>query len=380
MRKGSNAERELAPDIPAGLELGLRNYWYPVLQSEELTSDKPTGFIALGEALVAFRDAAGKPHVLKDRCPHRGLPLSVGRILDGQLQCILHGLRFGGDGRCALIPWEPDDSPLRNDVSVAAYPTEERGGYIWAFMRDRPEMVPPPLSAEVPEELFDEEHFVHFRLPPEIWHANWLLCIDGGDPFHAVILHSHSQAVEDKTWEKGKVAEPDVPLNERRVKIVETEQGYRGVAVDKTGKPIHHGHFTTGIKGQRYALPCITTTPITPAPGAAPYAARLWQFPIDTNTTRIQRFMSWRARTPDERARAEQTYNEVGLPRMRRVSAEDKMAAEAQGDLVAARSDEYLFWPDRDAILIRRRLKESFLASRDGDRIEVPDGGMVFPV
>ena len=26
--------RELAPDIPEGLELGLRNYWYPILQSE----------------------------------------------------------------------------------------------------------------------------------------------------------------------------------------------------------------------------------------------------------------------------------------------------------------------------------------------------------
>jgi hypothetical protein len=41
-------EQELAPGIPAGLPLGLRNYWYPVLQSEELPRERPVGFKALG--------------------------------------------------------------------------------------------------------------------------------------------------------------------------------------------------------------------------------------------------------------------------------------------------------------------------------------------
>ena len=368
---------ELAPNIPAGLEYGLRSYWYPVLASDELPHDRPIELHALGESLVAFRDGAGRPHVLKDRCPHRGVRLSVGRILDGQLQCILHGLRFDGHGQCVLIPWEPEDSTQLAKVKVPAYVTEELGGYVWSFIG---EVEPPPLRNEVPEELLDEEHFVRFPLPPETWNANWLLAIDGGDPFHAVTLHASSQAVKNSAWTAGRAAEAEVPLNERRVKIVETSQGYRGIAVDREGKPIHHGHFTDQIKGERFALPCMTTTPIVPAPGAAPYASRLWQFPIDHKSTRVQRFLTWRAETHEQRDRAQRIFHDVALPRLQAVSAEDKMVAEAQGDLIAARADEVLFWPDRDAVRIRRQLKAAFLANRRGERIAAREAGMVFPV
>ena len=101
--------KEVAPNLPAGLPKGLRNYWYPVLQSEELPQGKPVGFMALGEPLVAWRDAKGKPCVVRDRCPHRSIKLSVGRVYDGNLQCILHGLRFDGEGRCVLIPWDEEE-------------------------------------------------------------------------------------------------------------------------------------------------------------------------------------------------------------------------------------------------------------------------------
>src|SRR5437588_11832398 len=64
---------EIAPNLPAGLVKGLRNYWYPVLQSEELPLGKPVGFMALSEPLVAWRDAKGRPCVVRDRCPHRSI-------------------------------------------------------------------------------------------------------------------------------------------------------------------------------------------------------------------------------------------------------------------------------------------------------------------
>src|SRR4051794_26003322 len=99
-------DHELAPGIPAGLPLGLRNYWYPVLQSEELPTGRPVGFKVLGENFAAWRDAKGRPNVVYDRCPHRSIKLSIGRVLDGNLQCVLHGLRFDGKGKCVLIPWE----------------------------------------------------------------------------------------------------------------------------------------------------------------------------------------------------------------------------------------------------------------------------------
>ena len=53
------ATAELTPNLPAGLIKGLRNYWYPVLQSEELEPGKAVGFTVLAESLVAWRDRDG---------------------------------------------------------------------------------------------------------------------------------------------------------------------------------------------------------------------------------------------------------------------------------------------------------------------------------
>ena len=99
--------REIVPDVPEGLEFGLRNYWYPILQTEELPAGKPVGMTLLGEDIVVWRANDGRPNVVTDHCPHRNAKLSVGRVLDGNLQCLFHGLRFDGSGRCTLKPTWP---------------------------------------------------------------------------------------------------------------------------------------------------------------------------------------------------------------------------------------------------------------------------------
>src|SRR5215469_15047928 len=73
---------DVAPNLPAGLTGGLWNYWYPVLQSEELEPGKAVGFTVLGENLVAWRGRDGRPSVVRDRCPHRSIKLSIGRVFD----------------------------------------------------------------------------------------------------------------------------------------------------------------------------------------------------------------------------------------------------------------------------------------------------------
>src|SRR4051812_7281458 len=107
---------EIASGVPHGLEKGLRNYWYPALHSEALPAGKPLGFKILGETLVAWRDRAGKPNVVRDKCPHRAAKFSAGRVLGGDLQCAWHGLRFNGEGKCTMIPWEAANSPLQNEI------------------------------------------------------------------------------------------------------------------------------------------------------------------------------------------------------------------------------------------------------------------------
>jgi phenylpropionate dioxygenase-like ring-hydroxylating dioxygenase large terminal subunit len=360
-------EQEMAPGIPAGLPLGLRNYWYPVLQSEELPAGRPVGFRALGENLVAWRDVQGKPSIVLDRCSHRSMKLSAGRVLAGQLQCALHGLRFDGQGKCVLIPWQEGEtrevSRIHERMAIRAYPAGELGGYVWCFFGSNPS----ELASELPEELSKPDEFLMFRLPMQVWDANWLISVDGSDGFHAVTLHAESQTQ----------AGGGVPLEDRRVTIVHSPHGIRGVSTDLEGRHISHGHFTVEVKGDRFTLPCITTNPILPKPGVPPYAARLWQFPQDEKHTLVQRFLTWRARTGAERDAARRTFEGVAKQRIERVGAEDAAAAAAQGDLVEARTHENLLGPDSDVIKVRALINQAHLSAT---RVPINPQSLLFPL
>ena len=71
----------------------LRNHWYVAAADHEI-GQRPLGRMILGEPIVFYRAEDGTPVALEDRCPHRRLPLSMGKLVDGVLQCHYHGLRF----------------------------------------------------------------------------------------------------------------------------------------------------------------------------------------------------------------------------------------------------------------------------------------------
>ncbi len=73
----------------------LKNFWYVAAWDHEL-ADKPLGRTILSEPVVLFRDGDGQGWcALEDKCPHRRVPLSMGKVVDGELlQCHYHGLRF----------------------------------------------------------------------------------------------------------------------------------------------------------------------------------------------------------------------------------------------------------------------------------------------
>ena len=368
---------EIVPDVPEGLEFGLRNYWYPILQTEELPNDKPVGMTVLGEEIAVWRGRDGRPNVVTGHCPHRNAKLSIGRVLDGNLQCLFHGLRFDGGGRCVLIPWEPEDSKLCDELSVRSYRGEELGGYVWAYLGDADMFPPPPLADEVPEELTDADNFVWFKVPTEVWNANWLLTLDGQDAYHVVTLHAQTQAVPPSGGAGGG---PDpVPLADRRVKIIDTSYGIRAISTDLDGNALDQGHFTD-VKGDRFVLPCLSTNPIRPRPDLDPYIVRVWQIPIDDQSTLVARFLSFRAKSAADRDRMEQFFHEVALPRGSQVSAEDALIAEAQGSLIDARANEYLFNEDIETVKLRRLLKKAFLDQRDGRRMSIAAAALAFPV
>ena len=67
------------------------------------------------------RTGDGTAFALQDNRPHRGAPLSEGRIKGDQVECC-HGWTFGTDGKCTTIPALVDDDPVDlSKINVRSY-------------------------------------------------------------------------------------------------------------------------------------------------------------------------------------------------------------------------------------------------------------------
>lgn len=124
-----------------------RRWWYPACRSSDIAG-KPIGIELMETPLVVFRDGTGRARALADRCPHRNLALSCGRVTKrGELECGYHGWRFSGDGTCAAVPGlvegKAASSPARN---VPAFPTTEADGFIWVWADPESEPTRSPFA------------------------------------------------------------------------------------------------------------------------------------------------------------------------------------------------------------------------------------------
>jgi phenylpropionate dioxygenase-like ring-hydroxylating dioxygenase large terminal subunit len=75
---------------------GFANVWTPVLLASDLKVGRPVGVQVAGTPIVLFRGKEGKPAALVDRCPHRGVALSLGSVKDGVIECPFHGWQLRG--------------------------------------------------------------------------------------------------------------------------------------------------------------------------------------------------------------------------------------------------------------------------------------------
>ncbi len=105
--------------------------WTPVTFADRLRRGRLLPLTIAGTPLVLFRGPDGAARAFVDRCPHRGAALSLGRLVDGCLECPFHGWRFAADGTNARVPWNPDAKTGRLGADVVT--TREIGGWIWVF-------------------------------------------------------------------------------------------------------------------------------------------------------------------------------------------------------------------------------------------------------
>lgn len=123
----------------------IKNTWYVACATSELDAlgDKPLGRTICNEKMAFFRGPEGRVAAVEDFCPHRGAPMSLGRVCQGRLQCGYHGLEMGTDGRAVQMPGQR----VRGFPAVKAYAAIERYGFVWVWPGDQAQADPSKLPS-----------------------------------------------------------------------------------------------------------------------------------------------------------------------------------------------------------------------------------------
>jgi phenylpropionate dioxygenase-like ring-hydroxylating dioxygenase large terminal subunit len=162
----------------------IPNQWYVLMESKQVKS-RPVGVTRMGEKLVFWRDETGRVVCLRDRCPHRGVALSKGKIMDGHLQCPFHGFEFDSSGKAVYVPANGRKGPVPKALQAHSYPTHEAHGFIWAWWGNEPpaDLVPPRFFDDI------DDSFSH-KTVHDPWRAHYARVIENQlDAVHVPFVH-----------------------------------------------------------------------------------------------------------------------------------------------------------------------------------------------
>jgi 3-ketosteroid 9alpha-monooxygenase subunit A len=119
--------------------------WHCLGLADSFRDGEPHAVEAFGSKLVVFADSAGALHVLDGYCRHMGGDLTMGTVKGDAVACPFHDWRWGGDGRCASVPYAHRVPPR---ARTRSWPTleENRQLFVW----NDPQGAPPPAGITIP--------------------------------------------------------------------------------------------------------------------------------------------------------------------------------------------------------------------------------------
>lgn len=182
-------ERRRGLDSSLDLPPQLKEFWFPVDFSASLAAGKLVPIELFNESWVLFRDETGAAACVKDECAHRACPLSLGRVVDGQVECPYHGWRFDKQGDCTRMP----STRLCKGVGVTALQVFEAEGLVWVWPGVPGAATGPPLDAVRPPAGYT----IHAELVLDVPVEHGLLLENLLDLAHAPFTHTSTFA---KGW------------------------------------------------------------------------------------------------------------------------------------------------------------------------------------
>jgi phthalate 4,5-dioxygenase len=246
-------------DAPMGAL--MRKHWLPICLIEEVVEPDgpPVRARVLGEDLVVFRDSSGRVGVMDEYCPHRRASLALGRNEQGGLRCLYHGWKMDVSGNVLEMVSEPKASGMCEKVKHLAYPTQEWGGVIWAYLGARIGGESPAPSFVPPQWAPNEN--VRVAIAKVVIPCNWAQILEGAiDSAHSSSLHSSdmvpardtSAGATDKVWTR--------PSTDKapRLQVEATSYGFRYAAIRR---PIVNSAAQDYVRASVFVAPCTVLIP-----------------------------------------------------------------------------------------------------------------------
>jgi phthalate 4,5-dioxygenase oxygenase subunit len=125
---------------------------------------------------------------------------------------VYHGWKFDKSGACVDMPSEPPDSLFKSKVTIAAYPTWEGGGMIWAYLG------PAEHQPALPDYELVRAPETHRYTSKTFEECNWLQALEGGlDTSHSSFAHNLD--IKNKSYLRNADTAP-------RLEVEKTAYGY----------------------------------------------------------------------------------------------------------------------------------------------------------
>ena len=179
----------------------IPNQWYVILESKDVKPGKPVGVTRMGEKMVLWRDSQGKLSCVSDQCPHRGVALSVGKVLGDCIQCPFHGFQYDKTGACTLIPANGKDAAVPKAMHVRSYSVHEAHDFVYLWWGEPREDLPPlPWFDSI-----DESFSYATILDP--WATHYSRAIENQlDVVHLPFIHHNTIGRGNRTLVNGPLA------------------------------------------------------------------------------------------------------------------------------------------------------------------------------
>ena len=123
----------------------LARFWYPVAVAGDLKQAPMSGRL-LDVDLVIYR-TEGEVTVALDRCPHRHIRLSAGKIANDRIECPFHGLAFNAEGRCTRVPALGKEANIPPRYRLRTFRSQVRYGLVWTCLDQSSTELVPELAA-----------------------------------------------------------------------------------------------------------------------------------------------------------------------------------------------------------------------------------------